>query len=302
MRASSVSSTILYHLRTLYLFIASDLKTIIVPSSLFGVWNALAGHPLTADPSPSGPSIIQRFPFVLFWTALSLLPVVISNQCRPDSILEDGINKPWRNLPSRRISLSSAKRLMRITNVLSLLLNLWYGNGIIWLITVVGDWLYNEKGAANRGYLVRNLANAAAFVCYGLGATRVAAVPFHLQPVAYGWLALLGLVIASTVQTQDLPDREGDKARGRHTMPLVCGDAITRWSIIFPTLLSSAALPWIWGSSMLGYVVTVGLGLALAGRLRLWGTIEADEGSWRLWNIWVVSLYSLPLSSRVRLW
>ncbi|KAI4088408.1 MAG: hypothetical protein L6R37_008207 [Teloschistes peruensis] len=129
---------------------------------------------------------------------------------------------------------------MHLANVISLLFNFWYGSGVMWLITILGDWLYNDKGAANKNYWARNATNAAAFFTYGLEATKDAVSPSRLKFAVYGWLALLALVIASTVQTQNLPDREGDKARGRHTMPLILGELETRWTVAVSAALTTA--------------------------------------------------------------
>ncbi|KAL8766227.1 MAG: hypothetical protein Q9203_006844 [Teloschistes exilis] len=289
------------HLYTLYLFIASDLKTIVGPSTCFGLSNSIAGQPLIENPPLNRSGVLFRLPIVAVSVTVSLLPVVISNQTRPDSVLEDRINKPWRALPSGRVHPAAAKRLMHLANVISLLFNFWYGNEVLWLITILGDWLYNDKGAANKNYWARNATNAAAFFIYGLEATKVAVSPSRLNFAVYGWLALLALVTASTVQTQDLPDREGDKARGRHTMPLVLGELKTRWAVAVPAVLWSIILPLVWRSALFGYLVTLPFGLILASRVLLLRTLEADEWTWRCWNLWMVSLYSLPLASRIRL-
>ncbi len=38
------------------------------------------------------------------------------------------------------------------------------------------------------------------------------------------------MIVGSTTQVQDLKDLEGDRARNRHTFPVVLGDFVTRFS------------------------------------------------------------------------
>ena len=74
---------------------------------------------------------------------------------------------------------------------------------------------------------MRNLINACGFVCYSSGATRVACGghgPVTLNSISYQWLVIVGAIVFSTLQMQDMADQEGDKARNRGTLPLVHGD------------------------------------------------------------------------------
>lgn len=300
MKSFELCQSVLNQLYTLYLFIASDMKTIILPSAILGFCHSVAGSAWTL-PLTKEIYHVMRLPIVFVWLLLNLLPITISNQLRPDSVLEDRINKPWRAIPSHRISPSSANHLMWLFGLLSFFISFYHGNETVWLMLMVGNWPYNHRDAANRNFIVRNLANAAAFVLYALGATRVVMHPFELPEGIYKWLALLAFVIATTVHTQDFPDREGDKARGRRTMPLVLGDIEARWTVVVPALLWSAILPLLWGSGVLGYTLTCMPGLALALRIILFRTQKADEQTWKLWTAWITSLYALPLTSRIQI-
>jgi hypothetical protein len=51
------ASNFLYHLNTLFLFTASDLKTIVIPSTIFGVLGSLAQ--LTQEPVASPLTIVE---------------------------------------------------------------------------------------------------------------------------------------------------------------------------------------------------------------------------------------------------
>ncbi|KAJ0290546.1 hypothetical protein CBS470a_003856 [Colletotrichum nupharicola] len=82
--------------------------------------------------------------------------------------------------------------------------------------------------------LIRQLVNGLAYPVYGVAALKILiadAGVAEILPGAYAWLGLLGLVAGTTIQVQDLKDYEGDKARGRHTFPVILGDAFTRFGI-----------------------------------------------------------------------
>ncbi len=84
--------------------------------------------------------------------------------------------------------------------------------------------MYNDLDAANEHYLIRNLINAVAHAAYSSGSARVASGAENLNARGWIWLGIVGCVIFSTLQVQDLKDQEGDRARGRSTVPLVWGD------------------------------------------------------------------------------
>lgn len=67
-------------------------------------------------------------------------------------------------------------------------------------------WMYNDLGGADESYIVRNFINALGFVCYSSGATRVACGYGHcfLNDEAYQWLAIIGGIVFSTLQAQDM--------------------------------------------------------------------------------------------------
>lgn len=93
------------HLYSLWLFTCSDLKTIVGPKTAFGILNSLCA---SAYGLPSKPAavILSRLPLVFLWTWINLLPFSIDNQRRPKAIEEDRINKPWRPMPSGRVSMA----------------------------------------------------------------------------------------------------------------------------------------------------------------------------------------------------
>ena len=173
---------------------------------------------------------------------------------------------------------------------------------------MVLTWMYNDLEGADENYIVRNLINCAGFMCYSSGTTIVAAGygQYTLTSRGYRWLGIVGGIIFTTLQMQDMPDVEGDKARGRRTLPLVHGDWAARLSIAIPGTIWSLVCPWFWEVGILGWAMSLAIGALLVGRLLLLRNIEADKATWKVWCVWTTALYLLPLfkdySVFVRFW
>lgn len=123
-----------FHLRSIWLFTFSDLKTIVLPSTTFGLVNGLAvslnsGTLPSVTPQSLGPhQIVIRTLLVTFWVWINLLPFAIENQRQPSSIRGDLVNKPWRALPSGRLSPQVAKRLTIVLYPLAVIVSSFLGN------------------------------------------------------------------------------------------------------------------------------------------------------------------------------
>ena len=274
----------------------NDLKSILVPETAFGIFSALSGPLLTTNPSPSLSTVLSRLPHVALWTYLNLLIFDLSNQRLLPSLLEDKVNKPWRPLPSGRLSLAQARRLLLflipvVTAVCSLL-----GALEDTLFMHVLTWMYNDLYGAEEHYAVRNLVNAAGFMCYSYGATRVAAGSYQLNYVmVYQWVPMIGAIVLTTLQMQDMSDQEGDAKKGRGTLPLIWGDAFARWSIAIPVVMWSIICPAYWQIEYSGWIPSLVLGALIAGRVLLLRRVENDKVTWKLWCAWTMILYILPL-------
>ena len=284
-------------LYTLWLFTFSDLKTIIVPTSTFGIIGALSGPPLVTD-SLGSEKILFRIPHIFFWTWSTLLPFAIQNQNGSSAIIEDSINKPWRPLPSGRISPKNATHYMIAFYCVNIAMSIHFGVQFQALsLLFLGTW-YNRLGGADRSCLEKNFINAAGYMSFISGALGVAmdtsATAVTTGPIALPWLVSVGLVIATTAHTQDFEDMEGDLARGRHTVPLVIGENAARWSIAVAVPIWPVLLPWLFESQTFGYIGPAFLGMIIACRYLTKRGKQDDKGSFRLWNLWIVSLYTIP--------
>ncbi|CAA7266037.1 unnamed protein product [Cyclocybe aegerita] len=111
-----------FHLTTVYLFIRSDIKTILCPVTLFAV---------ASNPSTQPMRLVSCF----FWVFMHLLLIDIDNQSM--AVEEDRINKPWRPLPSRRISLARASLIASLLYPACALFSWALGGEVLGLTSVV---------------------------------------------------------------------------------------------------------------------------------------------------------------------
>ena len=299
--SSKAHRTLLYHAYSLWLFTVIDLKTIVIPKTAFGIITIVSGTTLTESPRPGWLTGVRCLPLVLIWTWLNLLPGAMNNQYRQGDVEEDKKNKPWRPIPAGRLSVEETKSFMLASYVVSVLGSICLGGTAECLALVAQGWIYNEFGAANDSYLARNLLNATGYMTFAAGAAKVACIQSEtmIQRGTYSWFGLLGLVVATTIQLQDLYDQEGDKARGRRTIPLVAGDGIARLSVGLPVAVWSLLCPAFWRLDARGFVLPMLLGAVVIFRLFHYKGVCADKTSFKLWNAWVVVLYFLPFVKNV---
>lgn len=289
--------SVFYHIRTVWLVTRNDLKSIVIPETAFGIFSALSGPVLTTNSSPQVHVVLSRLPLVILWTWLNVLIFDLANQRLTSSVLEDSINKPWRPLPSGRMTVSQARRFLLTILPAIFLVTLYLGGLEETVAMMVLTWMYNDLGGADESYVVRNIINAFGFMCYSSGATLVACGfgEHSLNPVAYQWLAIVGGIVFSTLQMQDMADQEGDQARGRGTVPLILGDGPARWTIMVPVMTWSIVCPMFWKLHPYAFIIPLLLGTTLSLRLYFLRTVAADKQTWKLWNVWISSIYLLPL-------
>ena len=283
-----------YHLTTLWLFTQSDMKTVLLPQTVFGVLGGMSN--LLVDKSHLNyVDILARLPCVVLWVWTCLLLETISNQRMPSSILEDSLNKPSRPLPAGRLTAAEARRLL-LYCVLPAALLVGYYLSVTkeTLGLVVTSLAYNDLGGADEDFLIRNFLNAAGLTWFSRGATMIAAGGATLNDRGHKWSLLSGLVIFLTVQTQDLEDMLGDAKKGRKSLPLVLGESFARRSIAAMVMGCSFVCPYYWQMDARGYCILVTIGMLLSARVLVFCNVEADKTTWKVWCFWMALLYSLP--------
>ncbi|KAL8715435.1 MAG: hypothetical protein Q9220_000769 [cf. Caloplaca sp. 1 TL-2023] len=293
---------ILYFLETLYLFTLSDIKTFVIPETAFGLFGALSGPAMTTSQTVSLVNVVSRAPRVLLWTWLNTLMFTFSNQRLPDAVKEDKINKPRRPLAAGRIDCIQTRQLLLTTIPIVYCACHFIGAPEETLILTVLNWMYNELGASDENWLVRNLVLAATYAGYCIGAVKVASGnDVDLTLAAYQWVAIIAGVIFTTMHVQDLKDQEGDNARGRRTAPLVLGDSLARWTIAIPVLIWSFAGPLFWSLQSTIALVPICIGMLVIYRMMVLRGVSADRMTWKVWSLWLTVLYFLPVLANVDL-
>ena len=90
-------------------------------------------------------------------------------------------------------------------------------------------------------------------------------------------------------------DQEGDRARGRGTLPLVIGDWPARWTIAVPVVFWTIACLLFWKLDLYAWILPASLSGIVALRTLLFRNVDEDKLTWYFWNFWITSLYLLPL-------
>lgn len=202
----SHTHSMLYDVHTIWLVTRNDLKSIVFPETAFGICSALSGPMITSNNSPNAITVLKRVPLVVLWTWINVLIFDLANQRLPNSIIEDSVNKSWRPIPSGRLTACQARRLLLVILPIAILITFYTGGMEETIVMNTLVYMYNDLGGADENFVVRNIINAAGFICYSAGATRVACGhgQWSLNEKAYQWLAIIGGIVFSTLQMQDM--------------------------------------------------------------------------------------------------
>jgi 4-hydroxybenzoate polyprenyltransferase len=280
------------HIYTAWLFTASDMKSIILPSTAFAYFTSLS-----EDNRLPGSLFLRRSPLILAWLWIHLLAFAVNNQRHPASIREDAINKPWRPIVADRVAPKTAKVFGKAAYGLAMAASfVLRGGHIESCLIVLLSYMYNEMGLGSSHWVARNVFNAFGITSFGAGALSVALqsrVPAGLFP----WLGVVVAVVSTTIHSQDMYDQEGDAAVGRKTVPLVMGDAIARWTVAGGVTFWSCVAPRYWNSPVVGYVLPVAVGMGVSWRTLTSRTVAGDRATYRLYNVWLACIYVLPLTA-----
>lgn len=238
---------------------------------------------------------------MVLWLWMNLLIEDITNQRLPDSVAEDTINKPWRPIPSGRLSGEEAQQILRTLIPVCLFTSavLQSFEPSVTFMTLV--WLYNDLDGAGTGPLQRNMLNAAALACFGWGALTTlsgSSTDVGCNSVLIYWIAITAAIVMTTIQAQDFPDMAGDKVRGRKTIPLVFNETWARATLAGLVLFWSIVCLSFWNvTSTLAWMVVLGIAVPLSLKTTLNRTQSSDKIVWKLWCFWMTSVYFLPLFS-----
>ncbi|KAI8633820.1 UbiA prenyltransferase family-domain-containing protein [Xylariaceae sp. FL1651] len=285
-------------------FTESNFDTFVVPNTAFGVLGAFAAPILTEgfQQQPTALEILWRFPLALAFNWYSVLIFDLANQRSPESIQEDLLNKPWRPIPTGKVTASQARRSMLVAIPLVLLFNYLLGVWRQGLFILVITWLYNDIRGGDE--IVRDLIISIAYGMFNSASLEIAVGGGEYTDISISrggiiWTAIISGVILTTMQVQDLKDQAGDRTRGRQTIALWLGDRFSRISIAFFICFWSVACLFFWDPRPYGYVIPAVSGAVTAYRVLFKKTPREDAATWRWWCFWTITLYLLPIISLV---
>ncbi|KDQ61305.1 hypothetical protein JAAARDRAFT_191392 [Jaapia argillacea MUCL 33604] len=284
----TVYALVAYHVYTVILFTWTDYKTIFFPVTAF----ACATAPVSS---------LSTFVQGELWIWIHLLLCNVSNQARSES--EDAVNRPWRPLPSKRISQRQAVALRWITVAFCIIWSASYNVGLVYitLALFVTTFLYDECGLASHP-IGKNLCNIGGYTTFELGATTIlghtGAHVDHLDSVACRAISLSGILIFTTIQAQDFSDVEGDSALGRVTFPIYAPE-LSRAVTLFAMIAWSLFLPHFWGIGNVSAIIFAAFGSAVGCRFYWWRAQGADKRSYLIYNVWLMFAHILPLHARI---
>ncbi|KAM5381553.1 hypothetical protein ACJA88_004628 [Fusarium oxysporum] len=303
---SSRMKKLAYHFVTLCLFTKSDMPTSTGINTTFAIAGILAGPGTISNADIEWNDMGKGILVALYFTWHLTLCFNLGNQRQPQSVIEDGVNKPWRPIPAGRISpeLTHKWQLVSIVSLLALCyttLGAWQETAFYLFCT----WLYNERAWGDKSWWQRALMNACGITTNRVATLRVAVTAiqanshenFEFTNKGLGWFLMCASLVFTTIQVQDLRDQEGDKLIDRQTFPLILGDAPTRWITAVAVMIWSLVCPLYWGLGVVGCAVPISTGAIVSAHMLICRSREQDQISFRLVAAWWVSLYFLPMMS-----
>ncbi|KAG1813577.1 UbiA prenyltransferase family [Suillus subaureus] len=275
-RADSIAR----HLETIFLFTQNDIRTTLIPVTIFALSAAPRYDPIHAWNAP-------------LWIWFHLLQFDIANQIQDPE--EDRKNKPSRPIPAGRISVDSAADIRWVMVPVCLMLSLWYGTQALLASTVFAVFTiwYNELHGDKMG-LPKNVLTAILGGCLEVGGTVAAgSCNSRMDKVGALAVALSSTVFATTLHAQDFKDEEGDRLTGRCTLPTIFPKA-ARFSMMLGIPLWSFVLSHIWKLDALSTTAFVAYGAYVGTRFVMYDTVGADKQSCKFYSLWYALSHLLP--------
>ncbi|KAF8551272.1 hypothetical protein OG21DRAFT_297790 [Imleria badia] len=278
-------SAFLYHVRTLFLFTKADIRTALIPQTVFALAAAPVCHP-------------SHVLHAVLWIWLHLLTCNIANQVKaPD---EDKINKPFRPLPSGRITEPHARTLRWILVPVCLAVSAAYSTELLFtsaglqVLTV----LYSEI-RCDECFLLKNSLTALMYGCAGFGGALLAGCDRSQVPnTAQLAVQLSTAVFASTLHAQDFKDVSGDRLTGRCTLPIIFPFG-SRLSVALGIPLWSICLSRVWRLDLLTATAFVLYSGYTGVRFLLHRSVDDDKRSCKFYSFWLSIHHILPAYWRI---
>ncbi|KAJ7223138.1 UbiA prenyltransferase family [Mycena pura] len=217
------------------------------------------------------------------WIWMHLLMCNVSNQARSKE--EDAINRPWRPLPSDRVTESQAIVLRWAVAGICVIWSTLYGRDQV--LTSLGllltTFMYDEAGLSKH-VIGKNFCNIGGYAAFEIGATKIIAASRHLDSVSVHAVIISGILIFTTIQAQDFPDVEGDAAMGRVTFPIYAPE-FSRIATLAVMVAWSIFLGFYWSLGAICSLALVVLGFYSGLRYYLWRQVAQDRKSYLVFSV-----------------
>jgi geranylgeranylglycerol-phosphate geranylgeranyltransferase len=179
----------------------------------------------------------------------------------------DRANGKKRPIPSGIVSKRQAWGFIMLTNSAAVALALVTFNPVSMILLApmlaIGIMYSAPKVALMNRFVIKNLSIAIFYMmCALLGMTSIygAELAFSNPSVPVHSMAVFGVMIFVGSIVNDLGDVKGDKAEGRHTIPIVMGGERTV-KMLMVLLMSMPAISWML------YILTDGVGITTAAAI-----------------------------------
>ncbi|KAF8526145.1 UbiA prenyltransferase family [Gautieria morchelliformis] len=267
-------------LKTLFLFTKSDIKTILIPVTIFSVATAPL-HDRT------------HLPQLMLWVWLHLLQFNLANQSLNPN--EDAANKPDRPIPSGRITVQQARILRWGCLIPCLMCSACFSTAVVQVSAASSFFFYafNELGFDSH-WFGRHVLNGAGLACFEIGATLIAGPDrTTLGPTSKLAILVSTSIFITTNHTQDFKDVFGDKKVGRQTLPIIFPIA-SRVVVFISMVVWSLGLVYLWNLGPIISTILLTLASFVGSRFVFLKSVLEDQRSYYLYNVWLSLASALP--------
>ncbi|KAF8870377.1 UbiA prenyltransferase family-domain-containing protein [Infundibulicybe gibba] len=269
-----------------FLFTRSDLKTVVLPVTVFSAVSKM--NSATYSHQYMGMSIL--------WTWIHLLHFCISNQV--SSITEDAANKPWRPIPSGRITPSQASMIQWLLGPFCVFISLYWNVSYASTALLLATWMYNDCGLHDH-WLGKSSLTSIGYMSFNLGAAMISNseksgdTAFHTTKS----FLVMGLVILTTAHAGDFSDIVGDQRMKRQTLPLTY-PKMARVSLAVSLSLWSIYGWYYYGGRSNLWLFFPLFGIILAWRFWAFRFPRDDQTSANMYQMWLAVMHLLLACSK----
>jgi 4-hydroxybenzoate polyprenyltransferase len=165
------------------------------------------------------------------------------------------------------------------------------------LVLLAMQFVYNDLRWCDGHWLIRNALISIGYGLYSAISILIIIGPGNtLNTKGIQWIFIIVLVMLSTQHICDIKDVAGDRLKGRQTVPIIFGDHYCRKSIELSVYACSIICLAFFDSAFWSSAMTMSMARMIAYRLMNFRSLGDDKLTWKLWALWTVNLFVLPLT------